>query len=163
MNAIYNCADGPSAQPANGGGWAVLVGCCCTGRDATSRSGDGSRRQHGGHGIAGAYWTAHRGGALLPGDSADVSGSTRNADQQPQWFITFAVVAVYLVIAMESHLVVFGFLPLGLSFRSKRLGEPLAPFAIVQLVLSIGVAAIRIFGTQTSHPPRGAITRHIGG
>jgi hypothetical protein len=61
-------------------------------------------------------------------------------------FITFAVVAVYLVIALETRLVVFGFLPLGLALRSNRQREPLAPFAIGAAVLSIGVAALRIFG-----------------
>jgi hypothetical protein len=60
--------------------------------------------------------------------------------------ITFAVVAVYLFIALESKIVIFGVLPLGLSLRSKRQGEPLAPFAIGAAVLAILVAAVRLLG-----------------
>jgi hypothetical protein len=60
--------------------------------------------------------------------------------------ITFAVVALYVVIALETRFVVFGFLPLALSLRSKRQGEPLAPLAIGAAVLSIVIAVAVIFG-----------------
>jgi hypothetical protein len=60
--------------------------------------------------------------------------------------ITFGVVALYLIIAFETSFVIFGFLPLGLSIRSHRQREALAPFAIAAAVLSIVVAAVRIFG-----------------
>jgi len=60
--------------------------------------------------------------------------------------ITIAVVVLYIVIAVETRFVVFGFLPLGLSLRSKRAGEPLAPFAIGAACLSIAIAAVLIFG-----------------
>jgi hypothetical protein len=59
--------------------------------------------------------------------------------------ITFAVVAVYILIAIESRIVIFGILPLGLSLRSKRAGEPLALFAIGAAVIAIVLAAVRIF------------------
>jgi Protein of unknown function (DUF2510) len=59
-------------------------------------------------------------------------------------FITFGVVAIYLVIAFETRVVVFGLLPLAMSLRSKRSGESLAPFAIAAAVLSIIVAAARL-------------------
>jgi hypothetical protein len=60
--------------------------------------------------------------------------------------ITFGVVALYMIIAFETNFVIFGFLPLGLSIRSQRQREPLAPFAIAAAVLAIVVAAVRIFG-----------------
>lgn len=60
--------------------------------------------------------------------------------------ITFGVVALYIVIAMETRVVIFGFLPLMFSLRSRRQREPLAPLAIGAAVLAIAVAAIRIFG-----------------
>jgi hypothetical protein len=60
--------------------------------------------------------------------------------------ITFAVAALYVFIALESQVVIFGILPLGLSLRSKRAGEPLAPFAIAAAVVAILVAAARLFG-----------------
>jgi hypothetical protein len=60
--------------------------------------------------------------------------------------ITFGIVALYLVIAFETRIVIFGFLPLGMSLRSRRLREPLAPLAIGAAVLAIVVAAVRIFG-----------------
>jgi Protein of unknown function (DUF2510) len=60
--------------------------------------------------------------------------------------ITMAVVAVYIVIAVESGVVFIGILPLGLSLRSKRSGEPLAPLAIGAAVLSILIALVVISG-----------------
>jgi hypothetical protein len=61
-------------------------------------------------------------------------------------FITIAIVAVYIVIAVETRFVIFGFLPLAMSLRSKRAREPLAPLAIGAACLSIVVAAALIFG-----------------
>jgi hypothetical protein len=55
--------------------------------------------------------------------------------------ITFAVAALYVFIALESRIVIFGILPLGLSLRSKRAGEPLAGFAIAAAAVAIVVAA----------------------
>jgi Protein of unknown function (DUF2510) len=60
--------------------------------------------------------------------------------------ITIGVVALYIVIAVETRFVIFGFLPLALSLRSKRAGEPLAPFAIGAAMVSIALAAVLIFG-----------------
>jgi hypothetical protein len=60
--------------------------------------------------------------------------------------ITLGVVALYLVIAFETRFVIFGFLPLALSLRSRRQREPLAPLAIGAAVLAIVVAAVRLFG-----------------
>jgi hypothetical protein len=60
--------------------------------------------------------------------------------------ITFAVVAVYVLIALETRVVIFGILPLGLSFRSKQAREPLAPFAIAAAIVAILLAAAKLFG-----------------
>jgi hypothetical protein len=60
--------------------------------------------------------------------------------------ITLGVVLLYIVIAAETRLVIIGFLPLGLSLRSKRAGEPLAPLAIVAACLAIALAAFLILG-----------------
>jgi hypothetical protein len=58
---------------------------------------------------------------------------------------TFGVVVVYLVLATATKIVFFGILPLGLSIRSARAKEPLAPFAVGAAVLSMVVAAALIF------------------
>jgi Protein of unknown function (DUF2510) len=60
--------------------------------------------------------------------------------------ITMAVVALYIVVAVETNFVIIGILPLGLSLRSKRAGEPLAPFAIGAAVLAILVALVVMSG-----------------
>jgi hypothetical protein len=60
--------------------------------------------------------------------------------------ITMGVVALYIVIAVETRFVVIGILPLGLSLRSKRAGEPLAPIAIAAAVLAILVALVVVSG-----------------
>jgi hypothetical protein len=60
--------------------------------------------------------------------------------------ITLGVVALYIVIAVETRFVVIGILPLGLSLRSKRAGEPLAPVAIAAAVIAILVALVVISG-----------------
>jgi hypothetical protein len=60
--------------------------------------------------------------------------------------ITIGVVALYIVIAVETRFVIFGFLPLALSLRSKRAGEPLAPVAIGAAMVSVALAAVLIFG-----------------
>ena len=61
-------------------------------------------------------------------------------------FITFAIVALYLVIAFTSHIVVIGILPLGMSLRSKAANEPLAPIAIGAAVVAIVVAVLTLTG-----------------
>lgn len=61
-------------------------------------------------------------------------------------FITFGIVALYLVIAFVSHFVVIGILPLGMSLRSKAANEPLAPIAIGAAVVAIVVAVLTLTG-----------------
>ena len=61
-------------------------------------------------------------------------------------FMTFAVVALYVIIALETRFVIFGFLPLGLSLRSKRSREPLAPVAIAAAAIAILAALVRFAG-----------------
>lgn len=55
--------------------------------------------------------------------------------------MTFGIVALYIVIALGTRIVFFGILPLGLSIRSKRNGEPLAWAAVGAAVLAIVFAA----------------------
>lgn len=59
-------------------------------------------------------------------------------------FITLGVVALYLVVAFTVGIVFFGILPVMLSVRSKRAGEPLAPVAIAAAVISVVVAAVTL-------------------
>jgi hypothetical protein len=61
-------------------------------------------------------------------------------------FITFGIVALYILIAVMSHVVVLGILPLGMSLRSKQAREPLAPLAIVAAIVSIVVAVAALSG-----------------
>jgi hypothetical protein len=50
---------------------------------------------------------------------------------------TLGVVAAYIVIALSAKIVFFGILPVGLSIRSQRAKEPLAPVAIAAAVISV--------------------------
>ena len=77
---------------------------------------------------------------VLASNGAQSAGWERNRYA----FFTFGIVALYFFIAMTSRIVFFGILPLGMSLRSKRGGEPLAPFAIGVAVLSIVVAFIAL-------------------
>ena len=56
--------------------------------------------------------------------------------------ITFAVVAVYLVLAVTTRIVFIGILPVAMSFRSRQRGEPLAPIAIGAAVVSVIIAIV---------------------
>jgi hypothetical protein len=99
----------------------------------------------------------YTGSTFAPGASSSVSanggssaprhyGGPASAGASNKYaFITFAVVAVYLVVALESRVVLFGVLPLGFSLRSKRAAEPLAPIAIAAAVVGILIAAIKLF------------------
>jgi hypothetical protein len=60
--------------------------------------------------------------------------------------ITMGLVALYILLALETGFVVIGLLPLALSLRSKRGGEALAPFAIGAAVLAIVIALAVISG-----------------
>jgi hypothetical protein len=48
--------------------------------------------------------------------------------------ITFGVGALYLVLAFVTHFVLVGFVPLAISLRAKRSGEPLAPLAMAAAI-----------------------------
>jgi Protein of unknown function (DUF2510) len=94
-------------------------------------------------------------GAALPGAGAPYSyqptpqpAPNRGFAQGGNRFAltTFAVVAVYILLAIETHFVVLGLFPLALSLRSRRAREPLAPLAIVAAALSIVVAGAIILG-----------------
>jgi Protein of unknown function (DUF2510) len=58
--------------------------------------------------------------------------------------ITFAIVALYLVIAFETHVVIFGILPFGMALRSQRRHEPLAPLAFAAAIIAVVVALARL-------------------
>ena len=62
-------------------------------------------------------------------------------------FMTFAIVAAYIFIAMTTRFVFFGILPFWLSIRSRQLREPLAPLAIGAAILAVLVAVVAL----TSH------------
>lgn len=55
-------------------------------------------------------------------------------------FTTLAVVAVYVVIAATTHIVMLGILPVLLSFRAMRRREMLAPFALVGALAAVLIA-----------------------
>jgi Protein of unknown function (DUF2510) len=61
-------------------------------------------------------------------------------------FYALGVVAIYLVIAMTTRVVLFGIFPALLSYRSLRNREPLAPVAIGAAALAIIVSASLVFG-----------------
>jgi Protein of unknown function (DUF2510) len=98
----------------------------------------------------GQTWAATVEPAMAPAAYAPMAQSVPTRTGAPAGnrlaLITFAVVALYIVIAVETRFVIFGFLPLALSLRSKRQGEPLAPFAIAAAGVSIALAALLLFG-----------------
>ncbi|HSP38569.1 MAG TPA: DUF2510 domain-containing protein [Frankiaceae bacterium] len=62
-------------------------------------------------------------------------------------YITFAIVAVYLVVAFFSGVVFLGILPVLMAFRSRSAREPLAPLAIVAAVVAVILAIAMLAGT----------------
>jgi len=54
--------------------------------------------------------------------------------------MTLAVVAVYVLIAATTHLVVLGILPVMLSIRAVRRRELFAPFALVGALAAVLIA-----------------------
>lgn len=55
-------------------------------------------------------------------------------------FTTLGVVAVYLVLAVATHIVFIGIFPVLMAVRSIRAREPLAPVAITAAVIAVIVA-----------------------
>ena len=66
-------------------------------------------------------------------------------ERNPTTFWTLAVVAIYLFIDTSTGVTILGIFPVGLSIRSFRHGEPLAPLAMAAAVLAVLVAlSIRV-------------------
>ena len=124
-------------------GWPGLVNRRCATRRAAGGGGD---RPAGPIGGTTVLANAPYASSVYPYQPTRVPAGIGVQSGNRLALITFAVVAVYLFIALESKIVIFGVLPLGLSLRSKRQGEPLAPFAIGAAVLAILVAAVRLLG-----------------
>jgi len=55
-------------------------------------------------------------------------------------FTAIAVVAVYVLIAMTTRVVMLGIFPVLLSVRAFRRGEQLAPLALVAALLAVVIA-----------------------
>ncbi len=75
------------------------------------------------------------------------SGTQVSFARRNQRSLTAAGVAtLYIVVAVASHLVFFGILPLILSIRAWQARETLAPLAIVVTVVAILVSVIALTG-----------------
>jgi hypothetical protein len=61
-------------------------------------------------------------------------------------FYTFAIVALYAIIALKAHVYVLGILPVMMSFRSKARNEALAIPAIIAAGIAIVVAVMGFTG-----------------
>jgi Protein of unknown function (DUF2510) len=57
-------------------------------------------------------------------------------------FTTFAIVAVYLVLAVTTRIVFIGVLPMLMAIRSQRAREPLAPVALAAAVIALVIGII---------------------
>lgn len=55
-------------------------------------------------------------------------------------FTAIAVVAVYVVIAATTRVVLLGIFPLLLSYRAFRRGETLAPLALICAIVAVVIA-----------------------
>jgi hypothetical protein len=62
------------------------------------------------------------------------------AKQNSLSFTVMGVVALYILLAMSTHIVVLGILPVVLSVRAVRRREPLAPVAVIAAIVAVGVA-----------------------
>jgi hypothetical protein len=70
-------------------------------------------------------------------------GRQRSRSGNHYALVTFAFVAVYLVLAIVVHFAILGIVPAVYAWRSRQAREPLAPVAIIAAVVSIivGVGA----------------------
>ncbi len=57
-------------------------------------------------------------------------------------FITFGIVALYIIIALKAHVYVLGVLPVAMSMRSKSRNEPLAIAAIIAAAVAVVIALV---------------------
>jgi hypothetical protein len=80
----------------------------------------------------------------MGGQGAPAGASVRSRNHFA--FYALGVVAIYLVIALTTRVVLFGIFPALLSYRSLRNREPLAPVAIAAAALAIIVSASLVFG-----------------
>ncbi len=73
-----------------------------------------------------------------------VHRATRNPNHYA--FLTLGVVALYIVLAVSTGIVLLGVFPVLMSLRSKQAGEPLAPLAILAAVIAVIVAVATLSG-----------------
>lgn len=63
-------------------------------------------------------------------------------DHNQKAFLTFAIVAVYIFIAVTAHVYILGVLPVVMSVRSKGNNEPLARYAIIAAAIAVVVGVL---------------------
>jgi hypothetical protein len=71
---------------------------------------------------------------------APAQGQVSFAKRNSFSLIAAAVVAVYVLLALTTHVVLLGIFPVLMSVRAIRAKEPLAPVAIAAAVIAVGVA-----------------------
>jgi hypothetical protein len=93
----------------------------------------------------GSAWTTHTrpaAPALVPQPygyapaAADMTFAKRNRHS----LTAVAVVAAYVLLAVTTHFVLIGIVPVMLSVRAVKAKETLAPAAVVAAVIAVGVA-----------------------
>ena len=123
-----------NAQPA-GGGFVAGVGVAGNGGPPT--------------GDPMAAWAAHPGGRPPAGYGQPVGApllaARRSKGNNHYSLITFGVCLLYLALAYVTHFVLIGFIPLAMSMRAKRSGEPLAPVAVVAAIVVIVLSVFALF------------------
>ena len=92
----------------------------------------------------GSQWTAHTQPVGVPASPPVLQAPvTRTfAQANTMSLATVGLVALYVVLALATHFVLLGILPLALAVRAFRGREPLAPLAIAAAVLTVVVAVI---------------------
>ena len=71
---------------------------------------------------------------------ANLSFAQRNSVS----LIAIGVVALYILLAVSTHIVLLGIFPVLMSVRAIKRREALAPFAVIAALVAVGVAIIAL-------------------
>jgi hypothetical protein len=101
----------------------------------------------------GYAWTAHTQQAMAaaPGSFAAPAPAYRGAPAQPSFakrnslsLVAIAIVAVYVLLALTTRVVLLGIFPVIMAVRATRSKEQLAPIAVVAAAIAVGIAFIAL-------------------
>jgi hypothetical protein len=141
--AVPTASDGACAAPAAWpGAGSVTAGGSPTGGYPTGGHQAGGY-QTGGY-QAGGYQAGGSPGAAYPSGGYGQAQQLSFAKQNSLSLTAIGVVALYVVIAMSSHVVLLGIFPVMLSVRAISRKEQLAPVAVIAAIVAVVVAFMAI-------------------